>query len=135
MASSEPPPSSRTAVISLFPDKGIGRFLRMALPTSAVPRSTLGSDVPPLCAAAASATLLAMSLPAEELLDQAMKLPESERRVLALRLLESVGDESPEEVERAWVEEARRRLDDVRAGRSQPVPWEEARRRIFARLR
>ncbi|WP_437726895.1 addiction module protein [Sorangium sp. So ce861] len=74
-----------------------------------------------------------MSLPAEELLDWAMKLPESERRALALRLLESVGDESPEEVERAWVEEARRRLDDVRAGRSQPVPWEEAARRIFAR--
>ncbi|WP_438000498.1 addiction module protein [Sorangium sp. So ce185] len=64
-----------------------------------------------------------------------MKLPESERRVLALRLLESVGDESSEEVDRAWVEEARRRLDDIRAGRSQPVPWEEARRRIFARPR
>jgi putative addiction module component (TIGR02574 family) len=47
--------------------------------------------------------------------------------------LESVGDESPEEVERAWVEEARKRLNDIRAGRSQPVPWEEARSRIFAR--
>ncbi|WP_437900778.1 addiction module protein [Sorangium sp. So ce124] len=74
-----------------------------------------------------------MSLPAEELLDEAMKLPESERRVLALRLLESVGDESAEEVERAWVEEARERLDDIRAGRSKPVPWEEAGGRIFTR--
>ncbi|WP_441286476.1 addiction module protein [Sorangium sp. KYC3313] len=74
-----------------------------------------------------------MSLPAEELLDEAMKLPESERRVLALRLLESVGDESPEAIERAWVEEARERLDDIRAGRSKPVPWEAARGRIFTR--
>jgi putative addiction module component (TIGR02574 family) len=74
-----------------------------------------------------------MTLPAEELLDEAMKLPESERRVLALRLLESVGDESLEEVERAWVEEARKRLNDIRAGRSQPVPWDEARGRIFPR--
>lgn len=74
-----------------------------------------------------------MTFPAEELLDEAMKLPESERRVLALRLLETVGDESPEEVERAWVQEARKRLDDIRSGRSQPVPWEEARGRIFAR--
>ncbi|XYI03224.1 addiction module protein [Sorangium sp. So ce1128] len=74
-----------------------------------------------------------MTLPAEELLDEAMKLPESERRVLALRLLESVGDDSPEDIERAWVEEARKRLDDVRSGRSQPVPWDEARGRIFAR--
>lgn len=74
-----------------------------------------------------------MSLSVEELLNDAMKLPESERRVLALRLLESVGNESPEEVERAWVEEARGRLDDIRAGRAQPVSWEEARGRIFAR--
>ncbi|WP_437940277.1 addiction module protein [Sorangium sp. So ce341] len=46
-----------------------------------------------------------------------------------------MGDESPEEVEHAWVEEAWRRLDDVRAGRLQPVPREGARRRIFAWLR
>ncbi|XXT24519.1 addiction module protein [Sorangium sp. So ce429] len=74
-----------------------------------------------------------MTFPAEELLDEAMKLPESERRVLALRLLESVGDDSPEDVERAWAEEARKRLDDIRSERSQPVPWDEARGRIFAR--
>ena len=75
----------------------------------------------------------AMSDPAEKLLDEAMKLPESERRALALRLLDTVGDETPEEVERAWIEEAQRRLDDHRAGRAQPIPWEEARKRIFAR--
>ncbi|WP_437291527.1 addiction module protein [Sorangium sp. So ce406] len=74
-----------------------------------------------------------MTFPAEELLDEAMKLPESERRVLALRLLESVGDESSEEVERAWVEEARERLDDIRSGRSRPVPLDEARGRMFVR--
>jgi putative addiction module component (TIGR02574 family) len=74
-----------------------------------------------------------MTFPAEELLDEAMKLPEGERRVLALRLLESVGDEPQHEIERAWVDEARKRLDDIRSGRSQPVPWEEARGRIFAR--
>lgn len=62
-----------------------------------------------------------------------MQLPESERRVLALWLLESVGDEAPEEIERAWVAEARRRLDEIQAGRAEAVPWEEARGRIFAR--
>ena len=70
---------------------------------------------------------------AEKFLDDAMHLPESERRVLALWLLDSVGDEPAEVVERAWAEEARRRLDDLRAGRTQAVPWEEARQRIFAR--
>jgi putative addiction module component (TIGR02574 family) len=70
---------------------------------------------------------------AEKVLDQALALPESERRVIAERLLDSVGDEPPEEVERAWAKEARRRLDDIEAGRSQPIPWEKARGRIFAR--
>ena len=74
-----------------------------------------------------------MSNLAEKLLDEAMQLPESERRLIALRLLDSVGEEPPEEIERAWTEEARRRLEDLRAGRTQPIPWEEARRRIFAR--
>ena len=74
-----------------------------------------------------------MSEPAEKLLDEAMLLPEGERRALALWLLDSVGDEPPEEIERAWIEEARRRLDDLRAGRSQAIPWEEAKKRIFTR--
>ncbi|WP_437592252.1 addiction module protein [Sorangium sp. So ce1000] len=74
-----------------------------------------------------------MSLSAEELFEEALKLPERERRAFALRLLESVRDESLEEVEAAWADEAQRRLDELRAGRSQPIPWEEARGRIFAR--
>jgi putative addiction module component (TIGR02574 family) len=70
---------------------------------------------------------------AEDLFDEAMKLPDSERRILALWLLDSAGEEAPEDVERAWLEEARRRLEAVRGGRGQPVPWDEARQRIFAR--
>lgn len=73
-----------------------------------------------------------MSDPAE-ILDEAMRLPESERRVLALRLLDTVGDEPVEAIERRWVEEARRRRDEIAAGRAPRVPWEEARARIFSR--
>ncbi|MCC6554371.1 MAG: addiction module protein [Polyangiaceae bacterium] len=47
--------------------------------------------------------------------------------------LDCVGEGPPEEIERAWTEEALRRLEDLRAGRTQSIPWEEARRRIFAR--
>ena len=74
-----------------------------------------------------------MSSPAENLLDEAMKLPESDRRFIALRLLNSVGDESSEGIERAGTDEALRRLEDLRTGRTQPSAWEEARKRIFAR--
>ena len=70
---------------------------------------------------------------AAKLLDEALLLPEGERRALALWLLDSVGDEPPEEVERAWVEEAKRRLEVLRAGEAEPLDWAEARRRIFAR--
>ncbi|WP_437491783.1 addiction module protein [Sorangium sp. So ce1014] len=74
-----------------------------------------------------------MSDPAEKILDEVLKLPESERRVIALRLLDSVGEEPPEEIERAWTDEALRRLEDLCTGRTQPIPWEEARKRIFMR--
>jgi len=60
-------------------------------------------------------------------------LPEGERRALALLLLDSVGDGPESEVERAWLDDAKQRLDDVRAGRVQPAPWAETRGRIFAR--
>ncbi len=70
---------------------------------------------------------------AEELFDDAMKLSDRERRVLALWLLDTVGDEPLEEVEEAWAKEATRRLNDLRAGRVVPVAWEDARIRIFAR--
>lgn len=72
---------------------------------------------------------------AERLLEEAMKLADGDRRTLALWLLDSVGVEPPEDVEQAWIEEARRRLDDLRAGRSQAVTWDEAKARIFARAR
>lgn len=68
---------------------------------------------------------------AKKLYDEALLLPERERRDLAQRLLESVGDEP--DAERAWIEVAQGRLVDVRAGRTQLVPWAEARQRIFAR--
>jgi len=72
---------------------------------------------------------------AEKVLDEAMKLPDSERRTLALWLLDSLGDEAPADVERAWIDEARRRLADFRAGRSCVTTWDEAKGRIFARDR
>ena len=70
---------------------------------------------------------------AEDLFSAAMKLPDGERRILALWLLDSAGDEPPEDVERAWVEEARRRLASVRSGREPLAEWDEAKRRIFDR--
>jgi putative addiction module component (TIGR02574 family) len=73
-----------------------------------------------------------MSAQAERILDEALALPEQDRTELALRLLDSVG-EPEEEVDKAWIEEAKRRLAEIQRGDVQTVPWSEARARIFAR--
>lgn len=74
-----------------------------------------------------------MSSNALRLLDEALRLPAQDRAELALRLLDSVGDEPASEVERAWIEEAKRRLQEIERGEVSTVPWAVARARIFAR--
>ncbi len=74
-----------------------------------------------------------MSSNALRRLDEALQLPEQDRAELALRLLDSVGNEPASEVERAWVDEAKRRLLEIERGEVSTVPWPEARSRIFAR--
>jgi putative addiction module component (TIGR02574 family) len=73
-----------------------------------------------------------MSQRADPLFEDAQALPDEERAILALQLLDSVGEPQPE-IERAWCDEVRRRIEDIDAGRATLAPWDEARRRIFAR--
>jgi putative addiction module component (TIGR02574 family) len=67
-----------------------------------------------------------------KLLDEALQLPEAEQAKLARRLLDSFG-EPVDEVERAWIEEAKRRLGEIERGEVQTVPSSEACARVFAR--
>ena len=74
-----------------------------------------------------------------KLLEQALSLSVEEREVLANSLISSLGsevDEGPAEegVEKAWAEEIKRRVDDIRSGKTQMIPYEEVRRRLAARL-
>jgi putative addiction module component (TIGR02574 family) len=73
-----------------------------------------------------------MSQRADRLFEDAQSLPPDERAILALQLLDSVGETEPE-VERAWREEVQQRLADINAGRAKLAPWNEAKQRIFAR--
>lgn len=69
---------------------------------------------------------------AEELEAAALSLPRAERARLAERLLASLDDEA--EVEEAWRDEVRRRLEAYRKGAVEAVParkvLEEARDRL-----
>lgn len=80
-----------------------------------------------------------MSLPLERLEAEALNLPARDRARLAHRLIASLNEEIPEddpaEVERAWEEEIRRRLEEYRSGAVQPVPASEVFARARARLR
>jgi putative addiction module component (TIGR02574 family) len=73
-----------------------------------------------------------MSQRADQLFADAQALPVDERAILALQLLDSVGEPEPE-IERAWREEVRRRLGDIDSGRAKLANWDDARQRIFAR--
>jgi len=70
----------------------------------------------------------------ESVLAAALRLPAHARAAVAAELLESLDPPgcSAAEVEAAWSDEIQRRLNEVDAGLVTPVPWAEARRRIFA---
>jgi putative addiction module component (TIGR02574 family) len=60
-----------------------------------------------------------------------MELPEDERAELAALLLDSIGDGRPEaDIDAAWLAEAKRRLEEVRAGRATLIPTEEVEREL-----
>ena len=72
---------------------------------------------------------------AHKLLEDALELPEDERERLAWSLLDSLHDEgADEDAGRAWAEEIRRRLADLRAGRSKGRPWHEVEASLASRL-
>lgn len=71
-----------------------------------------------------------METPANDLVEAALKLPESARADLAACLLESLSPDPDEETDTGWSEEVRQRLDQLDRGEVRTVPWSEARRLI-----
>ena len=77
------------------------------------------------------------SMTRDALLQEALKLPHSERADVAAELLASLDEEpaeSLEEVERAWAAEIELRARRVLSGASAGVPWAEVKDRIERRL-
>jgi putative addiction module component (TIGR02574 family) len=70
-----------------------------------------------------------MTKEAAELLKQALALTERERADLACTLMDSLDTAVDENVEVAWQEETRRRIEDVRSGKVSLVPWDDVRER------
>jgi putative addiction module component (TIGR02574 family) len=71
---------------------------------------------------------------ATELLRDALSLPSEARAALADSLLESLDVEVDDNVEEAWREEIYRRLQQIDSGAVKLIPWDDAERRLWARL-
>jgi putative addiction module component (TIGR02574 family) len=72
-----------------------------------------------------------MATDADRILNDALRLPESDRAVIACKLIESLDEPADEnDVIPAWADEIERRLRELDDGTVKAVPWEEARRQI-----
>ena len=77
-----------------------------------------------------------MNLTVEQIAEEALALPSEARALLADRLVESLDPAEDGYVHQLWGAEARRRRDDVRTGRVETIPGDEALaqvRQTFAR--
>ena len=68
----------------------------------------------------------------ESILAQAMELDEDERRLLAVRLGLSIGDEKEPGYDEAWSAEIKKRLDEIDRGEADLVDWEDFRKELIS---
>ena len=74
-----------------------------------------------------------MTAAAFKLLQAALKLKPTERVQLARQLLE-ISPQSPEEIERSWIDEATRRNEEMDTVGEKGEPWESVHTEILAKL-
>jgi putative addiction module component (TIGR02574 family) len=74
-----------------------------------------------------------MSEPLESLIEQARHLSDEERELLLLRLQTMQDATADPAVEAEWQAEIERRLAAYDRGEVQAVPWEDVRRRLWAK--
>ncbi len=75
-----------------------------------------------------------MTAKANQLLEDAMQLPEKDRADLAAQLIESLDTAVDDDADAAWEAEISRRLAEMDAGKAVMVPWSKLRRRILGKF-
>ena len=71
-----------------------------------------------------------MATTVEQLAKQAMDLPAESRARLADLLVESLDADELGRIDRLWIDEAKRRRDEVRSSRVETIPGEEGLRKV-----
>ncbi len=75
-----------------------------------------------------------MNAHTSQILKTALELPENEREEVAIELLESLSPDGDADYDAAWEAEIQRRIDEMRSGRVQGIPWEEVRKKMRSKL-
>lgn len=75
-----------------------------------------------------------MTRHAEDVLQDALTLPEGDRAEIAGALLESLEPTAEIDIEKAWRQEVAARVAALDAGEVETIPWEEVRNNLLARL-
>ena len=68
----------------------------------------------------------------KSLLEKALRLPPEARAALAGTLLESLDQETDDQVEAAWSAELTKRMSELDTGSVKTVPWSEVRRSLMS---
>jgi putative addiction module component (TIGR02574 family) len=76
-----------------------------------------------------------MSRPAREVESRALRLPRRERARLAQRLISSLDQEVDADVDKLWLQEAERRLGELKSGKVPGIPAEKVVRKARSTLR
>lgn len=78
-----------------------------------------------------------MARPLQEIEQELLNLPQTERARLAHRLIVSLDEDVPteEDVEAAWLEEIQRRDAEIERGEAQLIPADEVMRRVAEALK
>lgn len=76
-----------------------------------------------------------MTRPARELESKALRLPRRERARLAQRLISSLDAEGDADVDKLWLQEAERRLDELKSGKVAGIPAQKVIRKARSTLR
>ncbi len=75
-----------------------------------------------------------MSERVDQILQEAMKLSNDEREIIADVLMQSVIGDLPHESDPEWQAMISRRIEEVESGKVKPISWEEVRRQAFGDL-
>ncbi len=70
----------------------------------------------------------------EKIYNEVLDLPNDERLFLLDKLLHVISVPTATDIEKAWLEESHKRLDDIRSGKTQTVPGEAVFQQIRARF-